>query len=294
MIEVRFLSGVPAIDFFSVLVYCYLMAEHGSVPQTPDQTPLVSRRRFLGGALGLATATVIGSSVVLSEIAAAAEGSTQSLLADQTFPSDTTLPPPMAPEASPASEQSETTENDIKDDQAEVMDEDRGTARDSSYMDTAIKTGINYAINTGISRVSRFFGVKTGRAKSAGTELEKALVRERLADSSRLGVYAELGDVAVGSPVVEEVIFRALPSLIIKDAGNAWTAGTISSGLFAAAHAYDRKTGNTSLPVQQFNLGMLTWWLQRNRGFKHAVLSHALNNTPSAVSIAAKYEMDQR
>ncbi|MEK7509293.1 MAG: CPBP family intramembrane glutamic endopeptidase [Patescibacteria group bacterium] len=84
------------------------------------------------------------------------------------------------------------------------------------------------------------------------------------------------------APTVEEIGFRLLPSLVVdralgSDAGVLWEVGVPTSILFAQAHTKEGGRIET-LPLPQFIAGMFCWYLQRERGFSHALTAHAFNN----------------
>lgn len=99
--------------------------------------------------------------------------------------------------------------------------------------------------------------------------------------NSRLGRLFSQPAVALGvglvlSPHLEERICREQPSRYLDRAGREGLQapiGTLAAAVFATGHA-----GREAVPVPQFVGGLNYWRLQRTRGFKHAVLAHALHN----------------
>jgi len=109
---------------------------------------------------------------------------------------------------------------------------------------------------------------------------------------SRRDVFKIMSSVAISGPALEESIYRLVPSSIANafDAhGNAWGLGTATSTAFALAHGIKNKDGDMVLPVPQLGLGMFAWWLQRNRGYTHALLAHSIVNTPFSIATATVY-----
>ena len=134
------------------------------------------------------------------------------------------------------------------------------------------------------------------RPKQGQTKDDKESALDNLAQIPRRKMFGYLAYLAVGAPLFEEGLFRALPSGVAASLGaegTAWPTGLGTSLAFAAIHRKNDKTGETTLPIEQFNLGLLTWWLQRNRGYSHAVLSHTLNNLPTTLITGAVYERNR-
>jgi len=86
-------------------------------------------------------------------------------------------------------------------------------------------------------------------------------------------------------PVVEEAIFRALPSSLIdnKNKSHRWDIGIPTSLIFALAHnigvdEFEELEFKKSVPIAQFMGGLFYWYLMREKGYSHAVLAHSMNN----------------
>lgn len=78
-------------------------------------------------------------------------------------------------------------------------------------------------------------------------------------------------------PLLEEAVFRALPSYLIDQAGGKmgelyWQIGVPTSSAFAAIH------GLKPIPLTHFLGGVYNWYVMRKRGYGHAVTAHATNN----------------
>lgn len=87
------------------------------------------------------------------------------------------------------------------------------------------------------------------------------------------------------APIIEEVLFRAIPSAVInkiypKGVGKSmWSVGIPISYLFARAHRGEALDGGRDfIPVSQFVSGCFFWYLMRNRGFMHNLTAHAAHN----------------
>jgi membrane protease YdiL (CAAX protease family) len=117
------------------------------------------------------------------------------------------------------------------------------------------------------------FGVRVG---NSGTEEIKNMIESRpnLAAVLVVGV----------TPVFEEAINRLLPSAIAdrvmpsKRNSNRWPLGIASSLVFAAMHGFENNSGRKINPAPLAVAGLSAWYIQRQGGYKHAVIDHALNN----------------
>lgn len=102
----------------------------------------------------------------------------------------------------------------------------------------------------------------------------------------------------IAAPILEEVIFRALPSALLDNRGQhglAWGAGIPISALFTLAHNLvpdkTKPLGVTfdcsSVSLPTFASGLVLWYLQRTAGVDAAIVAHMANNcTYQAVNIA--------
>jgi membrane protease YdiL (CAAX protease family) len=128
-------------------------------------------------------------------------------------------------------------------------------------------------------------GLRVGNGRylrSRLTPLQKEEALSRLGMMSRKQILLAAGSLMVDAPVSEEAIFRLVPSATANALGlkgNIWEVGAGTSAAFASTHGFKNKDGDITLPIPQFTLGMFTWWLQRNRGYTHAVLAHSINNS---------------
>jgi len=114
----------------------------------------------------------------------------------------------------------------------------------------------------------------------------KSLTDERLVEMLRDKPIEGLLEGGILGPVLEEAIFRALPSSLINNMSrrSRWGIGISSTVLFALAHNREPdESGNIqfakSIPISQFMGGLFYWYLMRERGYTQAVLAHSANNT---------------
>lgn len=247
----------------------------------PVETPQMSRRGFLKG-LAAAGAVVATSGVVV--------GAIETLVAEpanaQGEPSDQGTPQAGQPSVEPAESLGDRVQDTLD--------------TKTSHLDTALQTLPITALNTGISLVSHKMGVATGNSKyhdhkpvTVAEKLEKENKLREVAYMPRSAVLAGIPGMVVITPAVEETIFRLLPSKVLNligVSGNAWPVGLADAIWFAGVHRKNEESGIKTIPVQQFNLGLWTWWLQRNRGFSHALTAHSTNNAVAAAWIMGSYE----
>ena len=94
-------------------------------------------------------------------------------------------------------------------------------------------------------------------------------------------------DAAVASPILEETLFRAIPSFVASGLGakgNVWEVGIPTSAVFALVHNiginedYKKELNMEKMPLYQFAGGLFYWYLMRERGFTHSVVAHSANN----------------
>jgi hypothetical protein len=145
-----------------------------------------------------------------------------------------------------------------------------------------------------VSTVIETAAVWTGRqavrsvvARITGTNLGNGWQGSRLGDVFDKKAVAKVLTSVVVSPVVEELILRKTPSDYLDRKGQEGLRGrqgVAAAALFAAGHA--GPVGSNALPLPQFIGGLNYWRLQRMKGYKHAVLSHATQN---AMTMAADY-----
>lgn len=253
-----------------------------TAPVNLEHTPTLTRRNFLKGMaiLGATAATAAVAPYVLEP-----PESRRVTTPEQVSPSKKTTEPSTYTEA-PMLDSNTNLEPD-----------------EGSYVDTSLRTMALYVGNAVLSIFARKLNFNNiGNAsfnKIAPEESEAAAASDeaKLRAMPRSKMYASLGFLVFGGPALEELLFRKIPSTTVdkrSGKGNAWATGFATSGAFALAHAYSPRTKRATVPIPQFNTGLLTWWLQRNRGYRHAVVSHALNNLPSAAIGGICYEYVKR
>lgn len=78
----------------------------------------------------------------------------------------------------------------------------------------------------------------------------------------------------VRAPIIEEIIFRAVPFLIYQRVGNFLLIGLISAAAYALIHW---KFGKLFI-VYTFAFGLVAWFVMVNYGLISAIISHSLLN----------------
>ena len=138
-------------------------------------------------------------------------------------------------------------------------------------------------------------GIRTGNASSAGSLFRKprggefdAFLEKMLDDPEGAGIriYHVL---CVRAPIIEEALFRIIPSYLSGGAGKRWDVGIPTSALFALLHnltaretpglgiplGAERKLALTWVPLPQFMMGCYFWYLMREHGALAALLTHS-------------------
>ena len=161
-------------------------------------------------------------------------------------------------------------------------------AEENPVKATAVETVALYGLRKAVTAGARKLGVRT----------ENAFIDEHVERASRHPVKG-LVQAAVIAPIQEEVAFRGIldtPARRADRAGNTGRARTYrlaTAGLFALGHSgavrpseswprppfVSVNSKGATLPVEQFMGGINYQRLAKNRGFLHAVLGHAINNT---------------
>lgn len=82
------------------------------------------------------------------------------------------------------------------------------------------------------------------------------------------------------APLLEEIVFRIIPSAMLSKFTDdiCWTMGVITSILFALLHGMAVSGNKLHVPIGQFFVGMMLWYIVRVYGFEWAFLSHAMFN----------------
>lgn len=112
----------------------------------------------------------------------------------------------------------------------------------------------------------------------------------------------EASALVVAAPFAEEIAFRLLPTMAWiskQDVSDRWDVGIASALAFAYMHNIEQtnvKIGNLvfpmptgrmhiqSIPINQFVLGIYTWFAMRRRGFSHAMLAHSIHNLVALIT----------
>jgi hypothetical protein len=139
--------------------------------------------------------------------------------------------------------------------------------------------GFNYFV---IQDLFSSMDLKTGNAN-------EALIIQSLKENRFLQQLKS----CVAAPVLEEIIFRLLPSKVIdyissngglKDQNGEirWDVGIPVSLLFSGLHNIKKDGSGFSadvIPLQQFIGGLVLWYLQRKYGVDTAITAHATHNS---------------
>ncbi len=137
----------------------------------------------------------------------------------------------------------------------------------------SITLGVDLPYATSIYFLRKWAGKEFLLGGNAGLGSNEGVARElrlSLTKAFYLGV--------VKAPIIEELLFRALPGAISKT----WWMGVPSSLAFGIIHNFYREKGrmkfSRTIPVPQIYGGLYFWWLQRHRGFSHSILAHSTQN----------------
>jgi len=255
----------------------------GSVETFPENAGrLMSRRGFIGGLIATGAAVLL-CRIVTEEPSHATEASIDIARTNQ------------APEVRPLQEQQPPVDN-----QRSEVSEDEEIDRSGGYASSALLGAANAAGAMAARPVFNALGVRVGNSSvisGSQTKQEKVQALERIANLPRRKVFGAILSVVITYPAIEEGIFRAAPSAaanFLGVEGTNWALGAGTSAAFASIHGFKTKTGETMLPLPQFTLGMITWWLQRNRGYSHALLAHSVNNLPLGILVGRVYQKARR
>ena len=147
--------------------------------------------------------------------------------------------------------------------------------------------------------------VVTAGARKLGVPTENAFIDEHVERASRHPIKG-LAQATIIAPIQEEIAFRGIldvPARRAERAGNAGRARAYraaTTGLFALGHSgvvrpseswpkapfVSVKTEGATVPVEQLIGGANYQRLAKKRGFLHAVLGHAINNTLKSAELA--------
>jgi hypothetical protein len=108
-------------------------------------------------------------------------------------------------------------------------------------------------------------------------------------------------NVGIVGPIVEEMMFRVLPSLMTQSPGMQWQVGIPFNVIYALMHSVvpedasaklsvpisaTHKISLDHLPISQFMLGAFCWYCARSYGTLAPILTHTLNNHIPALVLA--------
>lgn len=172
--------------------------------------------------------------------------------------------------------------------------EERAVTLDG-YSSTLAQTAMTFLAEVLLVALLEKKGIETGNASFVQSKRGKEIT-EKLAKLD----YDAFVEMVVKGPLVEEVLFRLLPSKFLTENGKVdWETGVPLAGAFAAMHNVvlqddgTRKFSTESIPIQQFISGLLYWYLMRKKGFSHAFLGHAAHNAVPAGAIMMSSYFDR-
>lgn len=206
--------------------------------------------------------------------------------------------PEVTPEITPTSnppsnvEQFENEQLTVRERAGKLIDGYQNWAERYPFAATAVETTALYMARQLVNRIGQRTGIDTGNA-----------LKDRNLDmAARHPILGALHG-SVLAPLSEELVFRGALDIPVRRADKAERTGVaramrlVTSLGFAVGHAgyvrpskewpkppfVELSTKDTSVPVQQF-VGSLNYSrLNQTRGFKHAVVAHAINNTLAGV-----------
>ncbi|GEM_PF-3477148 len=148
-----------------------------------------------------------------------------------------------------------------------------------NYLDTEIQTAFVYIGKILFRKICKAAGIKTGNPNHK--ELAKLLEEMPV-----------IMPIVIGGllPAIEEILLRYLPNLLVQnEKGMAWKAGIPTNVIFALLHMRStdesgRKYFKTdTIPIDIFLHGLFLWYLMRERGIDHSILSHITHNSTAIV-----------
>ncbi|HIF33627.1 MAG TPA: CPBP family intramembrane metalloprotease [Planctomycetes bacterium] len=145
---------------------------------------------------------------------------------------------------------------------------------------TAVEALVVWATNIGVGEIADRLKVSHG-----GHAADGPLYDEQLEEAP----YATYARDNFLIPIIEEAIFRLLPSAFFSEEKSPnvklhWKTGLASTAIFSAIHNFSKPEHNKirihldSLPLEQMVLGAYCWYAQRRGGFIHAAGAHVLYN----------------
>lgn len=129
-----------------------------------------------------------------------------------------------------------------------------------------------------VTHTGKKLGVSLRHGRHENADFKKA-AREH---PFLLGVHA-----AVLAPIIEEYVWREIPSIYLKSRGKDGTepkAAIAISVVFAATHC-----GPHGIPVPQMVGGLNYWELHRKDGYQYSVLAHGTRNLLTAIATYVRW-----
>ncbi|OGK29211.1 hypothetical protein A3D06_02500 [Candidatus Roizmanbacteria bacterium RIFCSPHIGHO2_02_FULL_40_9] len=155
-----------------------------------------------------------------------------------------------------------------------------------SYRETVMQAIGLISAMIPLTTLVNLFGIKSGNQSFEKGEYEDYL------NNHFLKMLIEGGVIA---PVVEEALFRLLPSFSLDLLGNIssklrpdprvfWPLGITQATLFGLIHNIQSAPDGSSrfarsLPFEQTTMGLSQWYMMREKGLRHAILCHGTFNT---------------
>lgn len=156
--------------------------------------------------------------------------------------------------------------------------------KEGSYTETAIEQSLMIGAKYIAHAIFKKLKIEHGDKSMTDEEIIKSLRDYPIATLFASGVFV---------PVIEEALFRGLPSAFIdtNDTRRRWEIGIPTSLLFALVHNVSKEESGKlqfikSVPINQFMGGLFYWYLMREKGYSHAVFAHSMNNAiPLSIGI---------
>jgi len=156
--------------------------------------------------------------------------------------------------------------------------------KEGSYMETVVEQSLMMGAKHIASAIFEKLKIEHGNP---------LLSDEKIIEYLRDKPISGLLEAGVLGPIIEEALFRALPSGFIdkNDKRSRWEIGIPTSLLFALVHNLKKEESGElqfakSVPISQFMGGLFYWYLMREKGYSHATMAHSMNNAiPLSIGI---------